>query len=155
MNFVEDREINLPYFLLNILNKMSANVQKRVQFIDNTMHHHGLIKILLEFNRKSVGDSWESFLIKNHFQDAPEQPKGGKNRRSRRRKVDTGSEKSSPQPQQEEEEITIVELMKNKRHNKVKKRGNGEKKSKVSEDLNSTQPRRSSRLRKPLKKTPL
>ena len=73
------------------------------------MHHHGLIKILLEFHLKSVGDSSESFLIKNHFQDEPDQPKDDKNRKNRRRKVDTCIEKeSSPQPQQEEEELTIA-----------------------------------------------
>ena len=75
INFLEDSEINLPFFLLNGLKIMSTNVQKRIQFIDNTMHHHGLIKIFLEFHLKSVGDSWENFLIRNHFQEASEQPK--------------------------------------------------------------------------------
>ena len=69
MNFLEDGEINLPCFLLNSIKKMSTNVHKIVQFIDNTMHHHGLIKILIEFHLKSIGDSWEIFLIRNHFQD--------------------------------------------------------------------------------------
>ena len=71
MNFLKDGEINLPLFLLNSLKRMSTNVQNRIQFIDNTMHHHELIKILLEFHLKSIGDSWENFLIKNHFQDEP------------------------------------------------------------------------------------
>ena len=69
MKFLEDGEVNLPYFLLNSLNRMSTNFQKRFQFIDNTMHHHGLIKIILEFHLKSVGDSSEIFLIRNRFQD--------------------------------------------------------------------------------------
>ena len=33
MNFFEEHEMNLPYFLLNSLKKMSRNVQKKIQFI--------------------------------------------------------------------------------------------------------------------------
>ena len=51
---------------------MASNVQKRIQFIDTTMCHHGLIKILIEFHLKSIGDTWDNFLIRNHFQEAPE-----------------------------------------------------------------------------------
>ena len=104
MNFLEDREINLPYFLLNSLKKMSGNLQKIIQSIYNIMYHHGLIKILIEFHLKSIGESWEIFLIRNHFQEeAQEKPKDDKTKISRRRKGDTYIEdKSSPQPQQEE-----------------------------------------------------
>ena len=59
MNFIEDNEINLPYFLLNSLRNTSGNVQRKIQFIENTMYHHGLIKILVEYQLKNVGDNWE------------------------------------------------------------------------------------------------
>lgn len=46
MHFLEGNEINLPYFLLNSLRKMSGNVQKKIQFIETNMYHHGLVKML-------------------------------------------------------------------------------------------------------------
>ena len=74
MNFLENGETNLPFFLLNSLRRMASNVQKKTQFIDATMYHHGIIKILIEFHLKSIGDTWENFLIRNHFKEAPESP---------------------------------------------------------------------------------
>lgn len=68
MNFL-DNEINIPFFLLNNLKKMASNIQKRLQFLDTTLHHHGLIKILFEFHLKKIGDSWEEFLLRNHFEE--------------------------------------------------------------------------------------
>jgi len=56
MHFLEGNEINLPYFLLNSLRKMSGNVQKKIQFIETTMYDHGLIEILIEFHLKGLGD---------------------------------------------------------------------------------------------------
>ena len=53
------------------------------------MHHHGLVKILVEFHLKNIRDTWESFLIRNHFQEAPEQPKEDNVRKSRRKNIDT------------------------------------------------------------------
>lgn len=50
MHFLEDHQMNFPYFLLNSLRKMATNVQKRIQCIENTMYHHGLIKILVKFH---------------------------------------------------------------------------------------------------------
>lgn len=67
MNFMEENEINLPYFLLNSLRNMSRNVQSRIQFIDNSMYHHGLVKICIEFHLQNIGDNWESFLVRNYF----------------------------------------------------------------------------------------
>jgi len=60
--FFEENEINLPYFLLNSLRKMSGNAQRRIQFIDNTMYHHSLVKILVESHLQNIGDNWEIFL---------------------------------------------------------------------------------------------
>ena len=92
------------------------NVQKRIQFIDNSMQHHGLIKILLEFHLKSIGDSWENFLIRNHFQEVPEQPKEDKVRKSRRKKIDTNIEdKPAPSLQKNDEKFIFEELTENRK----------------------------------------
>ena len=69
MNSLEDGEINLPLFLLNSLKRMASNVQKRVQILETTLHHHGLVKILIEFHLNNIGDNWEDFLVRNHFKN--------------------------------------------------------------------------------------
>ena len=69
MNFLEGSEINLPYFLLHSLRKIAGTVQKRIQFIDNKMYHHGFTKMLIEFHLKNSRDTWENFLIQNHFKE--------------------------------------------------------------------------------------
>ena len=74
MNFLENGEINIPFFLLNSLRRMASNVQKRIQSIETTMHHHGLVKISIEFHLKIIGDNWEDFLVRNHFQEQLESP---------------------------------------------------------------------------------
>jgi len=48
MNFLENKTINLPYFLLSRLRKMSNNIQKNIDDIEPHLYHHGLIKILVE-----------------------------------------------------------------------------------------------------------
>ena len=57
INFLKNGEINLPFFLLNSLRRMASNVQKKIDFIDTTMYHHGLVKILIEFHLKGIGDT--------------------------------------------------------------------------------------------------
>ena len=99
MNFLEDGEINLPFFLLNSLKIMASNVQKKVQFLETTLHHHGLIKILIEFHLESIGDNWEEFLVRNHFQEHAETPPKEENvRTSRRRKTDMAVENKLDTP---------------------------------------------------------
>jgi len=57
MNFLENGTINLPFFLLNSLRRMATNIQKKIESIETTMYHHGLVKILVEFHLKSIGDT--------------------------------------------------------------------------------------------------
>ena len=52
MNFLEGNEINLPYFLLHRLRKMSRNIHKKIYSIDNALYHHGLVKVLIEAHLK-------------------------------------------------------------------------------------------------------
>lgn len=49
MNFIENGNLNLPFFLLNSLGRMETNVQNKVESIETTLYHHGLVKILVEF----------------------------------------------------------------------------------------------------------
>lgn len=72
MNFMEGHAINLPYFLLRSLKKMSSIVQKNVGHIEPHLYHHGLIRILIEDQLKNNKDTWEKFLVRNHFQEVTE-----------------------------------------------------------------------------------
>lgn len=113
MKFLENGEINLPFFLINSLRKKASNVQKKIEFIDTTMYHNGLVKILIEFHLKSIGDTWENFLIRNHFQEAPESPEEGNVRRSRRKKTGiTIQSKPESLMQKNDEEIIYEKLTK-------------------------------------------
>lgn len=69
MNFMEVYTLNLPYFLLSSLKKMSSTVQKHVGNIEPHLYHHGFIKILIEDQMKNTKDTWEKFLTRNHFQE--------------------------------------------------------------------------------------
>lgn len=61
MNFMEGHALNLPYFLLASLKKMSSMVQKRVGHINPHLYHHGFIRILIEDQLKNNKDTWEKF----------------------------------------------------------------------------------------------
>lgn len=72
MNFMEGHTLNLPYFLLLSLKKMSSTVQKHIGNIEPHLYHHGFIKILIEDQLKKTKDTWEKFLTRNHFQEPSE-----------------------------------------------------------------------------------
>ena len=87
INFLENGTLNLPFFLLNSLRRMTTNVQKKVESIETTLYHHGPMKILVEFHLRSVGDTWKDFLVRNFFQDAPDLSDGSHVKRSRKKKT--------------------------------------------------------------------
>jgi len=154
MNFLENGEMILPFFLLNSLRRMASNVQKRIQFINTTMYHHGLINILIEFHLKSIGDTWENFLIRNHFQEAPESPKEDNVRRSRRKNIGiTIENRPESSLRKDDENLISEELTEIKKQ--IKERGKIRKEKKVTNEENVSPPqlRRSSRLRGLVKKT--
>jgi len=128
MNFLENGNINLPFFLLNSLRRMDSNVKKKMEFIYTTMYHHGLVKILVEFHLKRIGDSWENFLIRNYFQEALESPEEGNIRRSKRKKTSMTIQsklESSTQKNDEEPVFEIEIREKIKQKGKIKKKAGG------------------------------
>jgi len=98
MNFMEEHALNLPYFLLASLKKMSSTVQKHVGHIEPHLYHHGLIRIFIEEQLKSNKDTWEKFLIRNHFQEVTEASSSspGIPKRSRRREKDVAAQDPPP-----------------------------------------------------------
>ena len=67
---------------------MAGTVQKIIQFIDNTMYHHRLVKFLIEFHLESLGNTWENFLIQKHFQEGDqEKPSSSKEKKRKKKKI--------------------------------------------------------------------
>lgn len=138
MDFLENGEINLPFFLLNSLRRMASNVHKKIEFIEKTMYHHGLVNILIEFHLKGIGDTWEDFLIRNHFQEAPESPKENNVRKRKRKNIGIVIEdkpESSSNKYDEKliyEELTEITKRINKRKDKKREKGHREREYKSS-----------------------
>jgi len=88
MHFLGEHDINLPYFQLSSLRKMCSIVQRNPRNIEPHLYHHGLVKILVEEQLKAKRDTWERFLIRNHFQEIGEASVGSHQvpKRSRRRR---------------------------------------------------------------------
>lgn len=69
MNFLENQSLNLPYFLLLSLKKMSTTVQKNIGDIEPHLYHHGLVRILIEDQMKKNKDTWERLSWKQYTKD--------------------------------------------------------------------------------------
>jgi hypothetical protein len=54
-----DYPLNLPYFLLKILSKMSKRIQSHPATTKNSLFHQGLIKTLVVFSLNEVQRSWD------------------------------------------------------------------------------------------------
>ena len=133
MNFLENGTINLPFFLLNCLRKMATNVQKKIESIETTMYHHGLVKILVEFHLKSIGDTWEDFLVRNFFQDAPESPEESHVKKSRRRKISINIQNKSGTSSQKNDAKTTSKPEVRKQHKQKGKMK--ERAEEINEDI--------------------
>ena len=69
------RPVNMPYYFLNSLHKMACTYQINVRDKERSLFHHGLIKILISYRLGELGDTWESFLIRNGFGENEEWPR--------------------------------------------------------------------------------
>ena len=65
LHFEAGMELNFPYFLLRSIQKMSSQVQKNTKNPTSSLHHYGLIKLLVREELKSKKVTWEVFLAKN------------------------------------------------------------------------------------------
>ena len=134
---------------------MASNVQKRVKFLETNLYHHGLVKVLIEFHLKKIGDNWEEFLLRNHFQELEEtSSKEETVRRRKRRKADKAVEnKHDTLSQEESEELIYEKLEKFRKQVRVKRKEKITSKYTDEENENPLKLRRSSRLKGIMKKT--
>ena len=66
--------VNMPYYFLSNLHKMACTYQINAGDKERSLFHHGLIKILISYRLGELGDTWESFLIRNGFGENEEWP---------------------------------------------------------------------------------
>jgi hypothetical protein len=59
--------VNMPFYFQRSLYKMSKRFKK--EKADSSLFHHGLIKLIVVYHLSLHGDSWESFVARNGFED--------------------------------------------------------------------------------------
>ena len=65
----------MRFFFSNSLHKMVTTYQYNVGDKSRSLFHHGLIKILVSSRLKELGQTWDSFLVRNGFGVNEEWPK--------------------------------------------------------------------------------
>ena len=69
MHLIGSLKLNLPFYLLKILQKMVTWVQTHPKHTAHSIYHQGLIKLLLISQLSKEGQSWESFLSELGFEE--------------------------------------------------------------------------------------
>ena len=55
-------KLKFPYFILHSLHKMAITVQHNISNQDRNLFHHGLIKMLVQYELATIGKTWDEFL---------------------------------------------------------------------------------------------
>jgi hypothetical protein len=66
MNFM-GYPLNMPFYFQRSLYKMSKRFKRKKA--DNSLFHHGLIKLIIVYHLSLNGDSWRAFIARNGFED--------------------------------------------------------------------------------------
>jgi hypothetical protein len=71
LHFIGKVQMNMPYYLLRSIGKMTDRVQDKSMDVDSSLFHSGLIGMLVseELGKKYI--SWENFLVSSHFKLDP------------------------------------------------------------------------------------
>jgi hypothetical protein len=71
LHFTGKVKMNVPYYLLRSIGKMSDRVQAKSKDVDSSLFHSGLIRMLVseELGKKEI--SWEHFVVTSHFKMDP------------------------------------------------------------------------------------
>ena len=59
--------LNLPYYLVHSLSKMSSAIKKGPKHISHSLFHHGLVRMLIERELSKSERSWDEFIESNGF----------------------------------------------------------------------------------------
>jgi hypothetical protein len=69
MHLNRDNEMNLPFYLLKSLTKMSKRIQNYPEAAHKSLYHQGFIKILVLFALNELGMPWTDFLVSLGLQE--------------------------------------------------------------------------------------
>ena len=75
----------MPYYFLNSLHKMACTYKMNIGDKERILFHHRLIKIIVSYRLRELGEAWESFLMRNGFGENEEWPR--QKPRLRRRRI--------------------------------------------------------------------
>ena len=64
-----ESKMNLPFFFLKSLQKMSCRIKEHQNHTKQSIFHHGLIKLIINTVFQSRGKTWEYFLLWSGFQN--------------------------------------------------------------------------------------
>ena len=64
--------LNLPFFFLKSLQKMSSRVREHQDHTKRSIFHHGLIKLIISTVLQKKGKTWDYFLFWSGFQSEKE-----------------------------------------------------------------------------------
>jgi hypothetical protein len=67
LHFTGKIEMNIPYYLLRSIGKMSDRVQSKSKAVDTSIFHSRLIRMLVSEYLGKKDISWEHFVIASHF----------------------------------------------------------------------------------------
>ena len=59
--------VNLPYYLVQSMTKMSSAIKKGPKNIGRSLFHHGLVRMLVERDLSKRNQTWDDFLEHNGF----------------------------------------------------------------------------------------
>jgi hypothetical protein len=68
LHFTGKDEMNIPFYLLRSMGKMSDRVQAKSKAVDTSVFHSGLIKMLVLEELKERNIPWEQFIVSSHMQ---------------------------------------------------------------------------------------
>ena len=70
-------KMNLPFFFLKSLQKMSNRVKGQMNLSSQSIFHHGLIKLIISTDLQHEGKTWDFFLFWSgfHVKQEDQQPK--------------------------------------------------------------------------------
>ena len=64
--------MNLPFFFLKTLHKMSSRVRGHEDHTKQSIFHHGFIKLIITTVLQGKGKTWDYFLFWSGFQSEKE-----------------------------------------------------------------------------------
>jgi len=67
LHFTGKIGMNIPFYLLRIIGKMSDRVQSNSKAMDTSIFHFGLIRMLVVEEMKKKNISWEHFITTTHM----------------------------------------------------------------------------------------